>query len=651
MNWAALVVPTLITTAVTFIPGLVITVIAGLRGVRALAVAPLVSIALISVAGILGPPLGLRWGVVPVVALTIPAAGVALLVRRWAHDPPDVHSLSGWRGRDNLAGYASVILALVLWLRHLVAMLGRPDAFSQTFDNIYHLNAIRFILDTGDSSSLHLGQLGGTESVVSFYPGAWHNTISLVMTLGVDSMPLAINALIVVTAGLIWPLACIFLVTTLFRCHPATTLTVGVLSASYANFPIMLLDFGVLYPNFLGLAQLPVLMGFAAHLFRVTETQHEPALVTLFLGAIALPGVALSHPNVVFTLAALVSPMILTRMVRQIRAAQRSELPRSTALVQSIGLALLLVGMASMWFMIKAGDWTWAPVNTSATSVGEFVLNNAMGRPPAWFLAVLLLVGGIAIVRTGRFVWLLFSALAAVFLWVVASVWVIGPLRQFITGAWYNDPYRLGAALPIAALPIAVLGLQWLVEQIQLRNQREGALQGDIRTREALLLGGVTVLATVSTQITEPMTWAVEHASWSYDMNEDSALITPEEYEMLTSLSDLTEPGSVVVTNVWNGSSLAYAFGERRSTSLAPFVNPSEEVLVLNESLSSGEEDPDLCPALLSTSADYVLDFGDREVHGGSHVFPGLEDLDTSDAVRLVHEVGEARLYEIVACE
>ncbi len=134
-------------------------------------------------------------------------------------------------------------------------------------------------------------------------------------------------------------------------------------------------------------------------------------------------------------------------------------------------------------------------------------------------------------------------------------------------------------------------------------------------------------------------------------MAEDSALITPDEYEMLTSLPELTEPGSVIVTNVWNGSSLAYAFGERRSTSLAPFVNPSPDVLVINDLLSGGDDNPDLCPALESTSADYVLDFGDVEVHGGDHVFPGLENLRTSDAVRLVHEVGGVRLYEIVACE
>ncbi len=623
MDWAALLIPTLVTLSVTFIPGLVIVIILGLRGVRALAIAPLISIALIAVAGILAPLAGLRWGILPVVLLAVPAALTAALVRRRVRQPGPERP--GWLGRDNLAGYAAVLLAAALWLRHIVGMLGRPDAFSQTFDNIFHLNAIRYIVDTGDSSSLALGQLGGTESVVSFYPGAWHDVISLVMTLGVDSMPLAINSLILVTAALIWPLACVFLVTSLFRCHPATVLAVGVMSASYANFPIMLLDFGVLYPNFFGLAQLPVLLGLAAQLFDVTEVNGEPALLAIFVGVVALPGVALSHPNVVFTFAAMVAPIVLGRLVLQLRAAHQSGIPRNSALLQSAGLVALLIAMATPWLVVQAGDWTWSPVHSSATAVGEFVLNSAMGRPPAWFLSILLLIGVAAIIRTGRLVWLLLSALAALFLWVVASVWVIGPLRQFITGAWYNDPYRLGAALPLAALPIAALGLQWSVDRLLVWRAREEATGSGVRVREALVIGGVPIIAIASTQVTEPMTWAVEHASWSYGMAEDSALITPDEYEMLTSLPELTEPGSVIVTNVWNGSSLAYAFGERRSTSLAPFVNPSPDVLVINDLLSGGDDNPISVPLTESTSADYVLDFGDVEVHGGDHVFPGLE--------------------------
>jgi hypothetical protein len=45
-----------------------------------------------------------------------------------------------------------------------------------------------------------------------------------------------------------------------------------------------------------------------------------------------------------------------------------------------------------------------------------------------------------------------------------------------------------------------------------------------------------------------------------------------------------------------------------------------------------------------------VLDFGDEEVHGGDHPYPGLENLATSDAVELVEAVGSAKLYRVTAC-
>ena len=46
----------------------------------------------------------------------------------------------------------------------------------------------------------------------------------------------------------------------------------------------------------------------------------------------------------------------------------------------------------------------------------------------------------------------------------------------------------------------------------------------------------------------------------------------------------------------------------------------------------------------------FVLDFGTQEVHPGTHPFRGLDDLEDSDAVRLVDSEGDVRLYEIVAC-
>ena len=43
---------------------------------------------------------------------------------------------------------------------------------SLTFDNVFHLNAIRYVLDTGAASPLQLGQMTSPSGGVPFYPSA-----------------------------------------------------------------------------------------------------------------------------------------------------------------------------------------------------------------------------------------------------------------------------------------------------------------------------------------------------------------------------------------------------------------------------------------------------------------------------------------------
>lgn len=57
-----------------------------------------------------------------------------------------------------------------------------------------------------------------------------------------------------------------------------------------------------------------------------------------------------------------------------------------------------------------------------------------------------------------------------------------------------------------------------------------------------------------------------------------------------------------------------------------------------------------MCPALEEEQVKYVLDFGDQEVHGRDHPYPGLKDLEPSGVVELVDAEGEAKLYRITAC-
>ncbi len=137
-----------------------------------------------------------------VVALGAWGVRTALRLRRGRH--------SAGRG-PRWVVIAGVGVGIVVATLRLAFYIGSPENVSQTNDAVFHLNALRYILDTGSASSLDLsGMLGAS----SFYPAAWHAPASLVaLSTGADlvvvanSMSIAIGAF-VWTVGIAWLTQC-----------------------------------------------------------------------------------------------------------------------------------------------------------------------------------------------------------------------------------------------------------------------------------------------------------------------------------------------------------------------------------------------------------------------------------------------------------
>jgi hypothetical protein len=66
--------------------------------------------------------------------------------------------------------------------------------------------------------------------------------------------------------------------------------------------------------------------------------------------------------------------------------------------------------------------------------------------------------------------------------------------------------------------------------------------------------------------------------------------------------------------------------------------------------LRDAASDAQVCRAIQDLRVSYVLDFGSKEVNGGSHAYPGLENLQNSPAVTLVAEQGHAKLFKVLPC-
>lgn len=657
MSWLSVVPHVFVAVAILFIPGTVVALASRMRGFSLLAVSPAITVTLVSVAAVLAPMIGLRWSPVPVLLLTLLFAVLAFaltafLIKGKRHRGIVVD----WR-TSGLQWFA-VLVAAFLVGRRVVAVVGTPEAFSQTFDNVFHLNAIRHVEDTGSASSLTISTFTGG----SFYPAAWHDLVSLLTNLTGADITVAVNVVNLVVAALVWPLGCMFLAHTVAGARVAVTVAAGILAAGFGAFPLLLLDFGVLYPNFLGNALIPVALALGIRLLGLgVETPKSRAVDGLLLLA-SLPGIALAHPSSVMALLALMVPPLLfawTKTTARLFSAGTLSWPRLLGM-----LAVLFAGVAGLvvtWQNVRPLEEAafWPPVETTGRAIGEVLTSSAVGRPVSWVVSILAVAGIVSLIVRRSQLWFIGTYLMAAGLFVVVASFPVGPQRMFITGVWYNDPPRLASLLPIVILPLATMGavacwdgLVLPVVQNLVRGVRSTSSQGKAAAAFALPVVGavaVSVLAFGTQQAN--VRDAVNTAAPGYQLTKDSPLISTDELALIKRLDSKVPEGSVIADNPWNGSALAYAFSGRPV--LLPHMHgavPDGGKKIIDE-LNDASVDPSVCPEVQRLNVDYVLDFGHREVHGGDHGYDGLDNLALDGVARLVDEQGEARLYEITACK
>lgn len=651
--WAAAVPEILVAAGVMFLPGLVVGVVGfGLRGLNAVALAPVLSMSFIALGAIVGERAGIGWSLLPVigVALVTMVAGLLVLLVQRRRGV----AVEGFQRRELVVSFVALAIAAFLNGRRLLFAFGEPERFSQTFDNIFHLNAIQYIADTGSASSLTLGGMTG----IGFYPAGWHGLVSLVHLMGGGSVPVSVNAVNLVIGAVVWPAGCLFLVRSIVGPRWVPLLLTGVLSAAFGSFPLLLVNFGVLYPNFLGISLLPALLAvLIAALGLGRSGTSRTVLWGLFL--VTLPGVALAHPSVIAALIAFSIPLALAVAVRTLARPRATTRRRVVAAgVTVVSLAVYWYLLVTVWGLLRPAEESliWTPVQREAQAVGEFLTSGPLGTPVIWAVAVMTAVGLAVLTARVRQLWLVGVYVVGAGLFVVATGSPDGEFRDLITGAWYTDTVRLAALLPLVTIPVAAIGGTAIVRLVMDRLAAP-ALEAlpapsSPAVKQVVTLVGALVLVGVSVTLTqgENVRVAARSAAGNYDLRPDSLLVSADEYALLQRLDDLVPDDAVLAGNPWTGSSLAYVLADRRTLQLHTLANLPPEALEVNADLRDAANEPEVCDAIIDQNVRYVLDFGTQEVHGGYHPYPGLENLVSSTSVDLVEAIGQARLYRVTAC-
>lgn len=663
MLWLPLALPALVALLWVALPGLVFSRALGVRTLIALLSAAPVSIAIIALSAILAPKVGLSWGPLPVVLLTAllvaVAIGVRFLVRRVrptsaaatpsapAADRPSARArLVGWIRSADAMTLGALGLTAILMARHVKNILDTPDALSQSFDNQFHQNAVRYILDTGNGSSLTLMSMTAAPGDPQFYPAAWHDTVSLVLTtLGSDNIALATNAVMLAVLAFVWPASMLLMLraTLPTRILRYAILPAGVLMAAFPDFPFLLVGFGVLYPNLLGYALIPATLAFAAQ-FLGAGRLHLPMPVTITLGFFAALGMSLGHPNasmsfIVFLIAWCVAyaAQALVRRRRYLLALAYG------------GLGLAVFGIATwIWDIIRppADQTTWTAFATGTQALGLGISQSAkIDYLSPLLLVLLVFIGVYASIRLRYFSYL-FGWAAAMYLWWVVAAGDNPEARNLLTGVWYNDSFRIASLLALMALPLAALGVGYVLSRL--------AHLLPLRRVRSWVPVGLSALAAVAlvfaTQAATYMNTMIDWVSSSYQWSDESSLLTNDELALIEELPELVPEDAVIFTNPWTGDSLIYAYTGLDTTTKHTYEYVPKEESFLNDNLYRAASDPQVCTALEKVGADYVVVFERDQINGAQWPYHGVRRVPGSEGFTEIAREGDARLYRIDAC-
>ncbi|MCC9146461.1 MULTISPECIES: DUF6541 family protein [unclassified Arthrobacter] len=657
MDWLEAIPVILAAAAILFIPGLAVTLALRLRVFDAVALAPLVTITFISVGAMVASLAGISWSIaVPLAGAALVAVLALLVGRRAGVDSP---AQRFGRIRGDLLFFTGAAVAFLIIALQVVRVVGSPEAFSQSFDNIFHLNAVHHITETGDASSLTVESMTAGDGPVSFYPAAWHGFMSLIVQLTGAPLTVCISAGNIVLAAMVWPLSALFAVRQLAKLVPAAKVGAGVLVAAFPAFPILLLDFGVIYPNFMALALVPAGLAIAAVVFGQAPEAKFSVKTGVALGALTYPGIAIAHPNGMMTLLLLAVPLVIGAYCFLIGSLRSRGAGARSFILPTVVLAAVLALFAVLWNVIRPPEVAaiWERVETSAQAFGEALLNAPFGRPVALVVSVLAIVGVAACLKNKRLWWLPASYLVSIGVFVIVAGFESTDFRDFVTGVWYNDAYRLAAVLPLVAAPLSILGLNAVLTGLWRRAASRGSLARAVagltpRRRTVLTAAAAVAAVAVLLPLTQGrnMDDAVARASSMYALTDDSALVSTDELELMEQLDELVPEDATVAVNPYTGGALAYAFGDRDTTHKHTLDTVSEDIITVEKYLRDADERPEVCAAAAEENVEYVLDLGRKEVHGGDHRYPGIEKLRGSDDFELVKAVGNARLYEFIGC-
>ncbi|BDI21612.1 DUF6541 family protein [Herbiconiux sp. L3-i23] len=665
-EWISVVPAVLVAVLILVIPGGVAAFLARVRGLALLALSAPVSLAIIGAAAVVTGAIGVPFGIPTVAVATVVVAALAWAAGRWLPASPALRE--GFARGPLLLVSGAALVATIATAAIAFGSVASPDLVSQTYDGVFHLNAVASVLQTGDASSFHLYRMTHPGDGIEFYPAAWHAIVALVVQMTGSSIGLATSAVWIAVTGAVFALGSAWFAAVVVPVQRVRVVVpvVGALAGSLtAAGPYLLLQWGVLYPTGLAYALLPA--GLALAVLVLRRVASREVVLPVLLVAVWLAASVFAHPRSLISFALLVLPLLVAALASWARGELRDAARRRRTIVILAGVVVATAAAAAIGSMavLRYFAADVRPISdrlnggpaTARQSLGESLLQGLLLAPPSGpdestlpvtgVLAASILVALVLAFRVKGLRWAAVAYLLTVVLYALAAG-SNSDFAKLATGFWYKDKFRLFALLGVLAPPLLAAAAATLTASLA-RVRRWGRRGGLIAASVVL------VVVTVASWFGPTLGGMRDAVARNYELaaQKDGRLLDTDEVALFGRLAELTPPGSVIVGDPWNGSTLTWAIGGRES--LFPHLTGEwdEDRDFVRLWVDRVSLDPAICAALDRLDAHYLFASDGLLWNGDPQAeeFAAISRAADAPGFTLVAEEGGSRLFRISACD
>ncbi|MEB4209436.1 DUF6541 family protein [Mycobacterium sp. 94-17] len=641
---------TLIALFLLIAPGAIIARISQLSWPVAVAVGPALTYGVVALAIIPFGAIGIPWNgwtaLAALVVVCLLMTGLQLLLTRYRDREAEARAVSRWPAITVGAGVLFGAL-LIMWAAYR-GLAAHWQTIPSTWDAVWHANEVRFILDTGQASSTHMGELRNVETHKTlYYPSVFHALTAVFCQL-TGAAPTTGYTLSSVAASVwLFPTSAAMLTwhvlrahTTQWRCAGATA-TAAALSASFTAVPYV--EFGV--------AAMPNLAAYGvavpAFVLITSTLRHRDRIPAAVLAWVGVMSVHITGGVIVLLF--LVSWWLLDAVWRPVRGRLADFLALACVAACS-GLILLpqfisvqgqediIAGHSFLTYLSKKRG-LFDAVFQHSRHLNDF--------PVQYGLIVVTAIGGV-IFLVKKIWW----PLALWLVLVVVDVDAGNPLRGPIGAVagmfgefFYKDPRRISAAITLLLEPMAGTAVFAIVVGVVCGAKR---VTGRFRPLPAPAWVAVTAVLLVATTVLSGRHYLYRHLVLFGDKY-DSVIVDQRDLMAMAYLSKLPGAHETLIGNGnTDGTAWMYAVADLHPLwthyDFPQQMGPGPNRYVFWTSARKGDSDPRVLEAIKALNIRYI--YTSTPTVRGFAVPEGLVSLDKSKSWALIYDNGGARIYE-----